>query len=132
MPTEFSPSTIEKARRGLRQRTEKRRAELHKRYCAAVRDSEAIIAMIKRQFNPPRIYQWGSLLDESRFSEISDIDIAVDGVPDARTLFAMLGEAERLTDFPVDLVDLEKIDPLHARSIREKGTLVYERKDVGP
>jgi predicted nucleotidyltransferase len=131
MDSPFVRSVIEKAREGLRRRAAQRRVALHERYCAAVKDCDAIIAMLRERFNPSRIYQWGSLLDESRFSEISDIDIAVEGVRDAATLFAMLGEAENMTSFPVDLVDLDKVDPLHARSIREKGRLAYERKDIG-
>jgi len=42
--------------------------------------------MIVREYKPLRIYQWGSLLEDRHFSEISDIDIAVEGITDAETL----------------------------------------------
>jgi len=32
-----------------------------------------------------------------------------------------------LTDFPLDLVELERIETVHAESIRRNGRLVYER-----
>jgi hypothetical protein len=35
--------------------------------------------MIARNHPRVRVWQWGSLLDRSRFSEISDIDIAIEG-----------------------------------------------------
>ena len=90
-------------------------------------DFERIVAMIRDKYDPARIYQWGSLLKEGEFSEISDIDIAVEGVANAADFFAMAGEAQDLTEFPLDLVEIEKIEPLHAQSIRERGRMVYER-----
>ena len=84
--------------------------------------------MITTKYNPRRIYQWGSLLNEKYFSEISDIDIAVEGIRSVEQYFQMVGEAAKLTDFPLDLVDIEKIDCVHAESIRKRGRLVYERK----
>jgi len=66
-------------------------------------------------------------LDRRSFSEISDIDIALGGLPDAETYFAILGEAMRMTSFPLDLVELEKIGAENASHIREYGRPVYER-----
>lgn len=31
----------------------------------------------------------------------------------------------KMTDFPLDIVELEKIDPIHSTSIKKKGKLVY-------
>jgi len=39
-----------------------------------------------------------------------DYDIAMEGIPDAETYFRMIGEADELTDFPLDIVQIEKID----------------------
>ena len=119
---------IEAARRGLRERTRRRRERIRQRWERARRDAAAIIEMLIRDYNPVRIYQWGSVLDPRRFSEISDIDIAVEGVASAEQFFAIYRDAEALTDLPLDLVELDKIDPLHAETIRQKGKLVHERK----
>jgi hypothetical protein len=53
---------------------------LDERFAQASSDFSRLVEMILEKFNPDRIYQWGSLLDRGRFSEISDIDIAVEGL----------------------------------------------------
>ncbi|HUX19771.1 MAG TPA: nucleotidyltransferase domain-containing protein [Spirochaetia bacterium] len=118
---------VEIAREFLKRRTARRREHLQGRLVDARRDFESIVERLVRDFRPLRIYQWGSLLDEQRFSEISDIDIAVEGLNDPLAGLRAAAEAQELTTFPVDLVELERIDPLHAVSIRTKGRLVYER-----
>ncbi len=78
-----------------------------------------VAAMIVRDYKPLRIYQWGSLLEDRHFSEISDIDIAVEGITDA--------EAEQLTRFPLDIVAIEHVHPAYAEHIRRRGRIVHER-----
>ncbi len=97
----------------------------------ASQDAEAIIRMIIETFKPKAIYQWGSVLDGRQFTEISDIDIAVEGLGSAERYFAMLGEAERLTRFPLDLVEMEHVEPEYAELIRKHGRCVYERQESG-
>ena len=48
-------------------------------------------------------------------------------MPDAETYFAILGEAMKMTAFPLDIVEIEKVGAENARHIRESGRLVYER-----
>jgi len=93
----------------------------------ASEDARAIIDMIVRDYKPLRIYQWGSLLTKDGFRDYSDIDIAVEGITSISVLSELEGKAYRLTEFPLDLVALEKVHPRHAESIRRKGRLVYER-----
>ncbi len=89
-------------------------------------DLQRIIPMLIERYKPRRIYQWGSLLTPARFREWSDIDIALEGLEGPLTGLKAADEAQRLTDFPVDLVELERIHPLHAQSIREHGRIIYE------
>jgi predicted nucleotidyltransferase len=119
---------IAEAMENLRLTQCERDADLQKRYARALADFQAITVMLITRYNPARIYQWGSLLNPTDFSEISDIDIAVEGIPDAQTFFKLYGDAWDCTDLPLDLVEIDKIDPLHAESIRKKGKLIYERK----
>jgi predicted nucleotidyltransferase len=118
---------IQAASRAWLRRQADRQARIEQRWRTAQRDVARILAMIVERYRPLRVYQWGSLLDRSRFSEISDVDLAVEGVTDPRAFFALLEEADRLTGLPVDIVQLETIHPLHAESIRKKGRLVHER-----
>ena len=119
---------LEQVRTFLAQKQEKRRSRLRTRWNEARSDCEAIVEHIRRVYSPRRIYQWGSLLDFSSFSEISDIDIALEGVDGPEEYFAILGDAMKMTDFPLDIVELEKLDPETAKGIRERGRLVYENR----
>ena len=119
---------FEKARLRLteREREAKRRdLRLQKQ---AVADAGVIVAMIARDYHPRRIYQWGSLLRPGAFRTYSDIDIAVEGIADPERFFALLGQAQAATRFPLDIVQMEKIAPEYADDIRRNGRLVYEHK----
>lgn len=119
---------FEKARLRLteREREAKRRdLQLQEQ---AVADAGVIVAMIARDYHPRRIYQWGSLLRPGAFRTYSDIDIAVEGIADPERFFALLGQAQAATRFPLDIVQMEKIAPEYADDIRRNGRLVYEHK----
>ena len=121
-------NNIEAARAFQKKKRLARQEELELRYQGALNDFQQIVDMIVNKYKPKKIYQWGSLLNKDQFSEISDIDIAVEGIPDAQSYFDMLADAERLTSFPLDIVEMESIHELHKNMIIQKGVLVYERK----
>ncbi len=115
------------AKQTLRRRDARRRQQLAVMVADAQADFGRIKDMLIAAYHPHRIYQWGSLLHPERFQEISDIDIAVEGLEDPLAGLHALDEACQLTRFPVDLVELERIHPAHAETIRAEGRLVYER-----
>ncbi|MBX3746978.1 MAG: nucleotidyltransferase domain-containing protein [Verrucomicrobiae bacterium] len=121
------PVSTKQARAFLEAKERQRQEGLDRRFERAWTDFRRIVDRILADYRPLRLYQWGSLLDRSRFSERSDIDLAVEGVTDPATFSAMFGMADRLTDLPLDLVALERIEPEFAGLIRRKGVLVYER-----
>ncbi len=117
--------------RSFLQEQEKHRDQtLKSLWLAANRDFEEIISMIITKYAPKRIYQWGSLLDFSKFSEISDIDIALEGIGGPQEYFSLLGEAAAMTSFPVDIIEIETIDAQTAELIKTYGRLVYECKNL--
>jgi len=118
---------IEQVRDFLEKKEAERRKHLQSQWEQACRDFQRIIDHIIDTYHPKKIYQWGSLLDASQFSEISDIDIALKGLSGPEEYFALLGEAIEMTNFPIDIVELEKIDPADADHIRRKGRLLYEQ-----
>lgn len=59
--------------------------------------------MIIRDFQPIAIFQWGSLIDRTKFTHISDIDISVEGITDAQDYFTLLRRADEMTEFPVSV-----------------------------
>ena len=89
-------------------------------------DADTIITMLAEKYRPLRIVQWGSLLRPGRFREWSDIDIAMEGLKDPLDGLRALDDASELTEFPVDIVELDRIDPRHAETILREGKVVYE------
>ena len=120
---------LDQVRAFLADKERLRRARIDERYAQATRDAQAIISEIAAQVNPRRIWQWGSLLDRKRFSEISDVDIAVEGLDGPAEFFQVLGIAMNATALPVDVVELEKLPADIAERIRTRGALVHERRE---
>ncbi|GAB6057692.1 hypothetical protein [Desulfonatronum parangueonense] len=84
----------------------------------AAEDAKQIISMIVDEFDPVAVYQWGSILEANSFSDISDIDIAVEGLGSAERFFALVARAEIMTDFPLNIVEMEHVEPEYAHLIR--------------
>ena len=120
---------LKKVRAFLKAKTERRRKALDERFARASQDFDAIVARIVAEVNPVRIYQWGSLLDRERFTEISDIDIAVEGLGGPEEFFRTLGFAIDGTSLPVDVVEIDRIPSDVADRIQKRGRIVYERRD---
>ena len=120
---------LDQVREFLADKEQRRRARVDERFARATRDARAIVSEIAIQVNPRRIYQWGSLLDRRHFSEISDLDIAVEGLNGPAEFFQVLGIAMNGTTLPVDVVELEKVPVDVAQRIRTRGLMVHERRD---
>lgn len=118
-----------KARQFLEQKERDREQSLDVRFNQATNDFQKIIKFIIEKYNPKRIYQWGSLLNRENFAEISDIDIALEGITSAEQIFEIYGAIMNMTDFSIDLIQIEKIEPEFAELIRTKGKIVYERSE---
>ena len=113
---------VEAARQRLRDRDQARAERYRVQWAQAESDSRAIVDMIAREYDPARVYQWGSVLRPERFRDYSDIDIAVEGV---------FGAAQAMTTFDLDLVQIEKIVPEYAEEIRDYGKVACERRRHG-
>ncbi len=117
---------IQKIKENLQKREDAKKQARRERFEAATRDFDAIVRMIIDKYAPEQIVQWGSLLHPEQFDEHSDIDIALKGITDAETYFALLGDAMDLTRFRLDIVQLEKIEPEFAELIMSKGKIIHE------
>ena len=110
----------------------RRREALRRRLQSAQNDAARIIAMIVAEHRPRRIYQWGSLVHTERFAEISDIDIAVEGMScDEHLLATIRSRADGMTDLHVDLVVMERLDPGRADLIRRFGMVAWQAGEHG-
>ena len=92
---------------GKKERTRRARAVLLEQ---AQSDARSIIERIAQAHNPQRIYQRGSLVETGHFTELSDIDIALEGLRSAEEYFVILGEVMGMTAFPLDIIELERVD----------------------
>ena len=122
---------IAAAARWVARHRERRRERLRHRLQTAQRDAGRIISALAEEYRPRRIYQWGSLVHTERFSEISDIDIAIEGMDcDERVVARMRSQAELMTDLPVDLVVMERLEQGRANLIRRFGRVAWEHGDA--
>lgn len=119
---------IEQVRAFLRAKRAAREAKLAAALGQARTDAARIIDRLVREVDPQRVYQWGSLVAGRHFSEISDIDVALEGLAGPEAYFRAIGIAMEETTFPVDIIELEKVDPPTRERIRRNGRLIYERK----
>ncbi len=118
---------ISEVKKFLNKRDEEKKANNYRLFDQALRDRNNIVDMIIKDYNPERIFIWGSLLDKDKFRDYSDIDIAIEGSFSAKEFFDMYGKAEKMTDFPLDIVELDKIEPEFRDSIMRRGKILYER-----
>ena len=119
---------IEAARRNYRRRQAQRKTTLLERWQQARREADAAVQIVIDHYRPERIIQWGSILRPDRFTEMSDIDIAVEGVTDPETWSKMERELLDCVSFSLDLVPFEKLRTEHKSDILKRGIVVYERE----
>ena len=117
---------IKNIKKNLHKREEIKKLGRLERFDAATSDFCTIVQMIINKYSPKKIVQWGSLLHPEQFDENSDIDIAIEGILDAKRYFALLGDSMELTRFQLDIVQLEKIEPEFAELILLKGKIIYD------
>jgi len=125
---EFNQQEMKQAKAYIRKKEAAQILEWKKLHTCALSDAAMIIDMIIKEYDPLRVYQWGSLLRPENFRSYSDIDIGVDGITDPEVYFDLLGAAQAMSKFPVDIVQMEKIEPEYVEDIKMYGRLVYERK----
>jgi len=117
--------SILEVKKYLREKNHKERIHRQDLFKRAVKDFAGMVDHIKKNYGNITIYQWGSLLHPEDFDENSDIDIAVAGINSSEIFFKLYGELLKMTDFPLDFVEFDRIDIIHQKSIKEKGRLVY-------
>ena len=88
-------------------------------------DLQQIVACLVREFGATQIILFGSLA-RGRFTEGSDIDLAVEGIPPSE-YFAALAAVNDLTSLWVDLKPLEALIPHFRRRVLETGELIYAK-----
>ena len=117
---------IPAARENWRKRVDERTRQRRELWEKARTEADRAIALIIERYKPRRVIQWGSVLRPERFTEISDIDIAVEGVTDPETWNRLETDVLAVVSFPLHLIPFEQVIPIHQQDILSRGRVVYE------
>lgn len=90
-------------------------------------EAKAIGRLLGDRFGVETVYLIGSALDDERFDEGSDLDIAVEGL-EARRYWSAVAAIEEMTRFPFDLIDLETAGKSMVERVRNEGLVLYDRR----
>lgn len=86
----------------------------------ALDDAAKIAGYLREIYGCGDIYLIGSLLEKDRFSEKSDIDLVVKGLPQER-YFHILAEIRDITDFSIDIIPYEDANELVKDIVDKEG-----------
>ena len=112
-------------KRHWRERAEReaaRRCELATR---ARSEARRVAHMLVHEFGASRVYLFGSLVQDDRFHERSDIDLAVEGIAPER-FFKVWAAVGAHSDVPIELVDLDEVGELMRTLILQYGELLCD------
>lgn len=95
-------------------------------YARAKTEFEAAVGVAKEFPDVRRVITWGSILRPDRFTELSDIDICIEGVSDPEEWSRLERALLDVVTFPLDLVRWEELIAPHREAVLARGEVVYE------
>jgi len=98
--------------------------DFSKRIQSGYKNARKAAVYLKNKYSVQKVLLFGSLVNIDYFHNNSDIDIAVEGLPD-KYYYQAVGELmDLIHDFPIDVVDLNACNPgLKKRIIQESISL---------
>lgn len=105
---------------GWKKRMAAAEAQMAARKKEAYADAQRIARVLREKYGCTRIVGIGSTFTEKDFTEHSDIDLVVFGIP-ADKYFSISAEIGHLTTFEVDLIPAEDARPLTRKLVEEEG-----------
>ena len=119
---------LEETKNFLREKANREKAKNILMWQEAYAEAQMIIEQIIQEINPCEIWQWGSILQKENFRDYSDIDIGLCGLGSFQELFNAQKIAMEIATFPIDLVELDKLEDNFQKAIKRRGKKVYERR----
>ncbi|HIE11933.1 MAG TPA: DNA polymerase subunit beta [Desulfotomaculum sp.] len=89
--------------------------------------AETVARMLVREYGAEEVWLFGSLARRQESYIHSDIDLAATGLP-AREFFRILSRVNAVSQFAIDLVDLEACPTGLATVIRREGRILARRE----
>ncbi len=119
---------ILKTKKYLTQRYQRRKEALEKQRITLLNKLETKINHFVQEFpTVERVIIFGSLIKPGYFNEFSDVDIAVENLPNSK-YWQAFGWFENLLDMEnIDLVRIEEARPSILKYIKQ-GKIIYDRK----
>lgn len=125
-PTADHGIDLSRAAARILEEDRQRSRERAERYARARAELDRALELIRAHPEVRRVRVWGSLLRPDRFTELSDIDICVEGVTSHEVWSMIERELLDAVSLPLDLVRWETLMEQHRESIRARGEVVYE------
>jgi len=94
-------------------------AQMAARKREAFADARRLARVLREKYGCTRVVGIGSTFNEKDFTEHSDIDLVVFGLPKGK-YFAILSEISDLTPFEVDLIPAENARPFTRQLVEEE------------
>jgi len=91
----------------------------------AYRQAQKAVSILQKEYGIKKAFLFGSLLDKNRFTDRSDIDLAVEGLEKA-AFFEAIGRLSQLGQFHIDLLPWEDCKHSLKKEILLNGKLIYE------
>ncbi|MDZ7291981.1 MAG: nucleotidyltransferase domain-containing protein [candidate division KSB1 bacterium] len=82
--------------------------------------AQQLAKFLREKYGCTRVVGIGSAFNEKQFTEHSDIDLVVYGLPEGK-YFSILSEISELTSFPVDLIPVEAARPQTLQRVEQEG-----------
>jgi len=120
----ISPDEMTAYRATARRRWQDEARELDKRYAKARRVARMAADLLREGFGATRVILFGSLAHGLWYSEISDIDLACEGLASETYLLAVARLQDISDEFKFDLVPLESCRPDLREAILKEGLYV--------
>ena len=121
MTFQISAEQMQAYRRTARQRWQAEQAQLARRRERAWELARQAAEMLRRDFAAVRVVIFGSLVQQGRFTEWSDVDLAAWGL-DSKNWLKAIGAVQRLSDeIELNLVDVGSCSPELLAAIEREG-----------
>lgn len=123
----MSTINIEKVKQRLAIRHRDYRARLTSRREFMLNRIQSCIPELIKEFpDISRVILFGSLISDDKFNELSDIDLAVEGLAKVDYFKLHLWLEKRLNYEDIDIIRLEEIKPTYRATI-DKGLVLFEK-----
>lgn len=90
-------------------------------YQKAMHEAKMASDILKLSFGAEHVYIFGSLTHPNRFTENSDVDLAVSGIPNERFYASFAAVTRIVKSFKLDLIDISDCREYIRKSIEMEG-----------